>query len=340
MERTQPTRRYFTLPGVYELCEKLGVQRSGSDTLTAGDIRSPRRYRQALHREYIKRRPGQYPRSWLASRLGVSIRSEQRYNLMLSIQVQPRYLDRRISWGNLNEIPVGFEVAGTYLVDETGKRYPARQEIAAHLLSKRHMVIYRRQTTNYYCINEPPPAAVPRRRGEVPTRLTQSTVPDSAQLSRVEVTDPPTSPRTFCEIPPVITLRPPPPVQPISVQHTQPEFHRPPVRSKRYYRRPLNDSRMEEGAQKIYKETSANTGGMSLPNARRLVDTYGVEACEAALKRMLWLRRRNKAINNAAGFLVVVTRLLWRLQHGATDLGSTAPRFRAEPKPRKRGVRT
>jgi hypothetical protein len=45
---------------------------------------------------------------------------------------------------------------------------------------------------------------------------------------------------------------------------------------------------------------------------------------------MVWLRRKGK-INSPAGFLVVASRLAWRVQHGATDLGAVAPRFRGEP---------
>jgi hypothetical protein len=111
---------------------------------------------------------------------------------------------------------------------------------------------------------------------------------------------------------------------------------KPKQKSKRYYRKPLKDSRMEALAQQILAQTSDNSGGMSLYNARRLVDTYGVQPCEAALKRMQWLRRRNTAITNAAGFMIVVSRVMWRLQHGRTDLGSVAPRFRGEPVRRRR----
>jgi hypothetical protein len=157
--RTQggrPPHRHFTMPGPYDLCERLGVQPSGSDTLTEGDLSSASGYRQALHREYIKRRPGQYPRSWLAQRLGVSISTEQRYNIAADIQVQARYDSVLVIWSNLNAI-ADFELAGTLLQDERGKRYPARQEIAAHLLAQRHTVLYRRQRPNHYSCDDAPP---------------------------------------------------------------------------------------------------------------------------------------------------------------------------------------
>jgi hypothetical protein len=137
------------MPSVSELCQRLGVKPSGSDTVAEEDVRSASGYRQALHREYIKRRPGQYPRSWLASRLGVSVSTEQRYNRAQKIQVQARYDSVLITWQNLNAI-AEFEVAGTFLQDERGKKYPAKPEIAAHLLAKRHIVFYMRQRVNFY----------------------------------------------------------------------------------------------------------------------------------------------------------------------------------------------
>jgi hypothetical protein len=100
----------------------------------------------------------------------------------------------------------------------------------------------------------------------------------------------------------------------------------PPVRSKRYYRRPLADGRMESLAGKVHVETGQS---MSLRNARRLVDTYGAKPVEAALKRMVWLRRKDR-IRSPAAFLVVASRMEWRVQHDATGLGVPAPRFRGD----------
>jgi hypothetical protein len=261
------------------------------------------------------------------------VRTQQRYNIALPIHVQPRYSEQLIFWSNLNAVPAGIEVDGACLVDETGKRYPAWQEIAAHLLAKRHTVIYRRQTTNYYFINQgvpvTTPLTAPPRRGGLPSHTMLQKAPDNLPLSPLEVKVRAMSENAFStplEAPPMITLKPPTPIQRQPEANTQPELQQSPVRSKRFYRRPLKDSRMEEVAQQIYSETSANSDGMSIYNARRLVDTYGVEPCEAALKRMIWLQKRNK-IANPAGFLVVVSRMMWRLQNGATDLGAPAPRF-------------
>jgi hypothetical protein len=331
--RGRPVQHFYTMPGSYELCERLGVRPSGSDTVTEADVRSASGYRQALHREYIKRRPGAYPRSWLASRLGVSVRTEQRYNVAADIQVLARYDSTLISWHNLNAI-ADFEVAGTFLQDERGKRYPARQAIAAHLLGRRRMVVYRRQLTNFYrcgdgvVADRSPPdreqRAAKERGVSVSQQVLQTKLARLDALVRVRWADNPLS-----EEPPSVTDPPAaavPPAPP-SVSAVLPQSARTERRRPRSYRRPLPDSRMEQLAQRVHQETGQ---GMSVANSRRLLDTYGAQPVGFALKRMVWLRRKGK-INSPAGFLVVASRLAWRVQHGATDLGAVAPRFRGEP---------
>jgi len=332
--RGRPTQRFYTMPVGYELCERLGVRPSGSDTVTEADVRTASGYRQALHREYIQRRPGAYPRSWLASRLGVSVRTEQRYNLAADIQVLERYDSVPISWHNLNAI-ADFEVAGTFLQDERGKRYPARQEIAAHLLGKRHLVIYKRQLTNFYRYGDDvaqdrsPPDRTQRAAKEQGVFVSQAQLERLEALVRARWADDnplskmPDEPRSVADPPPAVP--PTPPSTPAVLQ--QPA--RSERRSPRTYRRPLPDSWMEQLAQRVRVETDL---GMSIANARRLLDTYGTRPVEFALKRMVWLQRKGK-INSPAGFLVVASRLAWRIQNGATELGMTAPRFRVKQAP-------
>ena len=84
--------RVFVMPGNAELAAKLGVNLSRvSDPIVEDDLLSAKKTRQAVHRELIKRRPGQYPASWLAVRLGVSVCTEQRYNREIPITVMPIY---------------------------------------------------------------------------------------------------------------------------------------------------------------------------------------------------------------------------------------------------------
>jgi hypothetical protein len=248
--------------------------------------------------------------------------------------VQARYDSVLVSWSNLNAI-ADFELAGTFLQDERGKRFPARQEIAAHLLAQRHTVFYRRQRTNYYSCGAPPVfTSTPPLRN--PGSPAHTKAPKTSRLNVIlddqpladnglsRAHDPPitVNPLTATHHPTVTA----PPIQPTSTPTLPQQRTGPPVRSKRYYRRPLADSRLEYLAGQVHMETGQ---GMSLANARRLVDTYGAKPVEFALKRMRWLRQKDR-IRSPAGFLLIASRIAWRAQHGATELGMAAPRFPGE----------
>ena len=69
----------YILPGNPDLAQRLGIVAAGADQLNQDDLASPAMYRRALHRELIKRRPGQYARYWLAKRLGISVWTCRRY---------------------------------------------------------------------------------------------------------------------------------------------------------------------------------------------------------------------------------------------------------------------
>jgi hypothetical protein len=154
----RPTLLYH-MPSNAELCAKLDVEPTHtSDPLTTDDLRSAKKTRQAAHREFIRRRPGHYPRVWLANRLGVSVATEQRYNGDIPIQVTPTYTVKSIFWWNLKAIPDDLDVPGLFLQDETGKRYPAQQSIARSLLSKGKNVMLVRQGVNYYSYSDQPRA--------------------------------------------------------------------------------------------------------------------------------------------------------------------------------------
>jgi hypothetical protein len=100
------------------------------------------------------------------------------------------------------------------------------------------------------------------------------------------------------------------------------------TRSNHNYHEPFADPQMERLAQQVYVETNPN--GLSICNARRLIVTYGSEVVGKVLQRMLEMQKQKK-IHNPAGFLVTASRIEWRVQHGAIDLGAPAPHFRGEP---------
>lgn len=350
IQRGRPAQ-VFIMPGNLDLCRKLSIKASISDPLTLEDLQGAKQTRQAVHRELIKRRPGQYPCRWLARRLGVCPRTLQAYNREIPIQVRPMYLEMPVTWSTLHRIPDDFEVTGTFLEDAVGKRYPARRDIAIRLLRKGHFVIHKRRDVNYYSYGDTPPnmaftpglhpkaTVLGGKQAQIDTWVGQhengvqprlgarlhtpvlsiavncGNLPEKTSLEALPLSDASTT---------------------LSVEHTR-QFTKP--KSKRYYRKPLPDERMERLAQQVHLETTADMANerMSLSNARRLLDTYGAQPVETALKRMVWLRERGK-ISKPAGFMMVASRIAWRVENGATGLGMPAPRFKGEPGRKRRST--
>lgn len=99
-------------------------------------------------------------------------------------------------------------------------------------------------------------------------------------------------------------------------------------KTKRYYRQPLPDARMEQLAQRVYKFT-AGPKGMALYNSRRLVETYGHTAVQRALQRAWWIEQGDQALRSRSGFIVATASAEWRkLNPTATQ----RPQFEAEKK--------
>lgn len=330
----RPARR-FIVPSGYELCQRLGVKPQRRDPLQIDDLTSARRYRQALQREFIQRSPGPYPRRWLAGRLAVSVRTLQRYHTAIPVQVLPQFEQRVITWHNLDHVPADDADAayGGMFLEADGKRYPPKQSIARRLLSREKWVLYKRQLVNYYWIGEPtqPPDMVVRAEIEpvytqLETRVERQQRRAAEQkqlhdditrkrqrlLERVTQTPPVQPPVTETHHPTltysrVITIpTATQPARPKSVQW-QPS-PRKPKRSKRYYRRPLLDERMESMAKRVYEAVNglAQTADqrLSLVNARKWIDEYGSNAIGSALK--LLKQRRN--VYQPAGFMKTVLR--------------------------------
>lgn len=344
----------FVMPGNLELCEKLGVKPSISDLISTEDLQSAKNTRQAIHRELIKRRPGLYLRRWLARRLGVCIRTLQAYNHAIPIQARPTYLEMPVTWSTLHRIPDEFEVGGAFLQDEAGKRYPARRVIAVQLLRTRRHIIYKRRDVNYYFYGDSPPDIAVRlglhpnaqvwesKQAQMKEYVRQHEEAARQQLeARLQTVIQKTPVEKIASSPVLSNLPLPEPNlvdSPIGAAPQKLPSKNQNVRSqpkrKRHYRKPLADQRMERLAQQIHTQTNrspyGNPNGMSIFNARRLVDTYGVAAVEQAFKRMVWMQERGK-ITNPSGFMVTVSRTLWRQHHETTNPGTPAPRFRGEP---------
>jgi hypothetical protein len=148
---------YYVMPDAHEIALQLELADKGGDTLTADDLASPTAYRQAIHRELVKRRPGTYPRAWLAGRLGVSNWTTRRYDAALKIQVQPTYVERRVSWTNVETLLVRTiqeAPPGTFIETADGKRYPPLYSIGLRLLDQGYIVTHKRQGANHYTLSD------------------------------------------------------------------------------------------------------------------------------------------------------------------------------------------
>jgi hypothetical protein len=335
----RPAQRYL-MPDAAAVCAWAGVKPGGGDPLRLADLRGASAYRQALEREFIKRRPGQYSQALLAGRLGVSSRTLRRYHAVIPIRSRACYHELPLDGSNVQLVPPGSELAelnlsgGRFLLDETGQRWPAKREIAERLLRRGRRVEYRIQTTSCYWYGEREPVLPaqmagyrpvsrdPRRRAAfeqaTATVVTEGMRAAPESVGFVQFAQ--SRPEGTADIIYVKTLvyNPPRPPETQPVESVQPKRA-----SRRAYRRPLADPTQEHTAQWAARWIE----NLSEANARRLVTTYGVEAVTAALKRTHWLMGEGR-VHNPAGFLITASRLAWRARHP----GQLAPQFKAEPK--------
>ena len=288
-------KRVFVMPTNLELCQQLSVKPSGSDPITLDDLATAKQTRMAVHREMIKRRPGIYPRRWLAGRVGVCTDTLDTYNRDIPIGVKHLFLETRLNWSNLSHVPDNIPIDGAFLEDDTGKRYPPRRHIVAHLLGQGKRVIYKRQDANYYWYGETPPnlsvlLGVHPQRPEMDARL--KAIQAYTHIRQSE----PTVPSKQAAV-----VNHNESVRPISVQvaATSPKKTR-----RRNYRKFLTDPSAEALAEQVYtaiNTLSTNTAAhISRTTARRLVDQYGTQKVGQGVS--LISKRRNILI--PAGFLV------------------------------------
>ncbi|MEO8610096.1 MAG: hypothetical protein ABI690_19535 [Chloroflexota bacterium] len=293
------------MPSNDELCRYFGVKLSYSDALTLDDLTSAKKTRMAAHRELIRRRPGQYPRRWLARRLGVSCMTIDTYNREIEgLHSRHCFWEQPIYWSNLKAVPDGIEVDGAVLVDETGKRYPARRAIAAHLLRQGKKVVYKRQEVNYYWYSDEDALPDLSVKSSLPTRPeephlrhpglqpTRDEHPGRSPLSPNPATRPFAAAEKPFDSPTSAAVSIRPAVQLPSGRNDNPQ---PPIN-------------LEPLAQWLYEAlqpiSTDPKSALSLATARRLAGTYPRHRIEKGLS--LLSQRRN--IRNPVGFLITYLR--------------------------------
>jgi len=318
--RGRPAVRYI-VPDVATLCAGFGVDLGVGDALRVEDLRSAGAYRASLNRELLRRRPGTYSRRWLSRRIGVSVRTWQRYCRATSVRRSPDYQQTPLHWHNLNVIPQGMELGGACLQDDQGKRYPAVMAIARRLLAKGRRVSFLLQQHNHYWVDAPPvilPAMASESREKCPI---PRFLPVSGQVTANKPSEGLKSPEKHpstrdLPIAAAAVLNPPmPPQVPVSSPVGEPAAETMPAgrETRRRYRRPLTDTRLEALAQRLYETVRAlcqeGVRTLSLVNARRLVSFYPLRLIHNALHVL----KQRASIQNPAGFLVTFLRSEYKL---------------------------
>ncbi len=301
----------YRFPSADELRRILGMSVTVSDPITESDLSSPKTYRAALEREFIKRRPGQYPQGWLADRLGVSVRSIYSYHAAENIEALECWDAVPLTWENLEQaIPsptmarrMGIDTQAWFIEDERGKRYPASPGLAYKLMGRGRRLTLKKRTFSSYKYVEPAAELVADSWWENP----QAKQEDEWYL-------------------------PQPKTEPLPLEQYTPDPTPPPKIKKRqpYYPTPLEDEDDERAAQRVYQTVERLSGAktLSLNNARCMIDLYGREVVTSTLRRMEALHHKGK-INSPTGFMVTAARISWRTTHHV-EAFSPAPRLGGE----------
>jgi hypothetical protein len=316
------------------------VRPSGGDPIYLADVSSPKVYRAALEREFIKRRPGQYSQALLSDRLGVCPLTLRTYHRHIPIRSRKCYIPLPLTWQNVERVPLGKEndelglSGGRFLVDETGKRWPPKREIAQKLLKQGKRVEYWIQGVNFYWYGDSEPALPSQMKRYYPQSVQQKSpkpvknrqpmaqsregLPHNATLGSKVAEKPASTPtQPPCE---VVYVNPVPPRQ--AAPLVMPAPH--PPRPKGYYRRPLEDGSAEYWATRLASEIAE----MSLSTARQLVDKFGIEAVQPTFYKMGRLCQKEK-VRNPAGFMITAVRVKWKVLHNHQP-GEYYPEFKPE----------
>ena len=165
--------QYYRFPSQKELYKWLNIEHPVcGDPIAAKDLQSPRIYRQALQREFIRRRPGVHANGYLGYRLGISVRTLQRYNTDIPINSLPTFVDYgQIVYETLDLLPESGESGGFFLQNQYKNRYPARESTARWLLGQGKKIFLRAQGYNFYWYGELDPAIIEQARMPIDKRF-------------------------------------------------------------------------------------------------------------------------------------------------------------------------
>lgn len=314
--------RVYQMPEISRLCQAMGVEDQGGDSLQPEDLKSPGTYRAALHAALIRRSPGQYPRHWQAQRLGVSEDSCRRYDRRMGIQVTPMYKRWVVTWQNINQVICEEPFDGTFIEDDTGKRYPPLPAVARKLLAQNRAVTFCWQDANHYHFSPVPgqkagfhmlPGPESKENGTVARKAVRParadrTVPHAVEkfcvTPALSMKGTPKSQTTLPRTAATFAFSPDPAREPLILRHSDAiclPLSTPSQRDS--YPVQTDSHEIASCKDMLYKQLRELNPqkSMTRKKAAELVERYGVDRVKRGLRVVLG--RRN--LRNPAGFLVV-----------------------------------
>jgi len=143
----RPTLFRFIMPNIDELCSMYHVIPQSWDRLEPTDLMSSKAYKEAIHRDYIRRCSPEQSVIYMASRLGCHPRSIYRYDKNLNVKAIPIFGFIPVTWTNVdhtnlyNQPRTDGITPGKWLQRDDGKRFPSIKGIALRQLAQGETLI-------------------------------------------------------------------------------------------------------------------------------------------------------------------------------------------------------
>lgn len=145
--RGRTTQFRFEMPSIEELCDMYNIIPQSWDSLEPKDLMSAKAYKEAIHREYIRRCSPEQSVTYLANRLGCHPRTIYRYDANLNVKTIPIFGFIPLTWANVDDPNLYGEVRpdgitqGKWLQRPDGKRFPLVKGIALSQLSQDKILV-------------------------------------------------------------------------------------------------------------------------------------------------------------------------------------------------------
>jgi hypothetical protein len=146
-------RLLYRLPSLAVLVWCYGLETFHFDEVEAEKLKQLAAYKAEVHAALPRRRPGEYGRTELADRLGVSKPTSRNYDRRAKLRVTPQFATKELSSRDIVALPKegeGVRQYGIWLQDRHGRKYPPLRE-CAELISGHGGAVYEvRQLKNHY----------------------------------------------------------------------------------------------------------------------------------------------------------------------------------------------